>query len=219
MDNPGLPSEELSIVLDDINRVNRLLGGFKFSLQAIKKAIHTLPKQENVTILDLGCGEGSLLRYLDKHLKPANVQLIGVDLNPQSIALAKQSTRSERISYICADIRQIDTDRINCDILTCMLTLHHLSDAEIRGLLQAVKPVVRHKIIINDLHRHILAYLSFKLVSPILLKHPISRYDGLVSIASGFKTKELNQYATECGFVDHRIDWKWSFRYIWTIDL
>lgn len=219
MDDPDLPEEELAVILNDINRVNKLLGGLLFSLNAVKKAIAEINTAETITIMDLGCGDGTLLRYLDDHIAQKNVSFIGIDLNAKSINRAKKLTSSSRISYVQEDIRKVDKSQESCDILISMLTFHHLDDTEIVGVLNVAKQIVSHKIIINDLHRHFLAYLSFKIVSPILLEHAISKYDGLVSIASAFKTKDFKQYATSCGLYNYSVDWKWSFRYIWTIDL
>jgi len=61
MDNPNLGVHELKKVFKDINRVNNLLGGSKISLNALWKLIKDCPK-ESYTILDMGCGDGFMLR-------------------------------------------------------------------------------------------------------------------------------------------------------------
>lgn len=217
MDDPALDLSILQRAVDDINHVNRVLGGFKFTLNAIKKELENYLDQP-ITIVDAGCGDGEMLRYLDDHLDHSQLTFIGLDFAAGSIekAIIKSKGRS-RLRFRESDILQLDPTSIQCDILISSLTMHHFNDEEIINFLVKFKEITTKCIIINDLHRHRLPFLFFKYFSALILKHEISRHDGLISIASGFKPRDFKKYALAARIKNDRWTWKWSFRFIWII--
>lgn len=219
MDDPTLDEVTLQNAVDDINKVNNLLGGFKFMLEAVKKELAKYPDQE-FTIVDAGCGDGEMLRYLEKHLKNEKLSFLGLDFAARSIEKARlKSEGLSRLRFRESDILKIQPQDISCDILISSLTMHHFSDVEIVEFLTKFKEITTKSIIINDLHRHWLAFVFFKYLSPIFIKHEISRHDGLISIASGFKVQDFKKYAAAIGINNDRWTWKWSFRFIWIIPI
>ena len=45
----------------------------------------------------------------------------------------------------------------------------------------------------------------------------IARHDGLVSVARGFRKKDLEDLSQEIPVTKHQINWKWAFRYQWLL--
>jgi 2-polyprenyl-3-methyl-5-hydroxy-6-metoxy-1,4-benzoquinol methylase len=220
MDDPELPASDLHQATDDINRVNRLLQGFKLSHQAIARVIAEREAGSAFTIVDLGCGDGEFLRYLSDKTKGKNLQLIGIDLSERSIEHARKlSVNYHNIKFQQGDITQLTKEDLNCDIIHSMLTFHHLDNHQITTLLQSCGRLASNKIIINDLHRHRLAYLAFRIFGKAIVRHPISYHDGLISVCSGFKKRELESLSVQSGLTDFDIQWHWGFRYLWTINL
>ncbi|MFT6799935.1 MAG: 2-polyprenyl-3-methyl-5-hydroxy-6-metoxy-1,4-benzoquinol methylase [Nonlabens sp.] len=219
MDDPKLDEVTLQHAVDDINTVNNLLGGFKFMLQAVKKEVSKHPDQALV-IVDAGCGDGEMLRYLEAHLIREDISFLGLDFAARSIEKACDKSKGlSRLSFRERDILQINPSELQCDILISSLTMHHFDDAEIVSFLSKFKQITTKSIIINDLHRHRIAFLFFKYISPIFIKHEISKHDGLISIASGFKGRDFKKYAAAIGTKNDRWTWKWSFRFIWIIPI
>ena len=72
-------------------------------------------------------------------------------------------------------------------------------------------------VVINDLQRSKLAYYLFKGFSAIFIRTAMARRDGLISIGSGFTREELQDFAKDLPMVQHRIRWKWAFRYVWVM--
>lgn len=220
MDDPKLDAKTLKGATDDINRINRLLGGFDMTADAIAEVAETMSGSEQIHVLDFGCGDGEMLRYLYQRFGRRKFKFTGLDVSSNSISRARELSRGvPGIRFCESDILTTPPEQIKCDILICTLTLHHFSDMQIIELLNRFKMVASRAIIINDLHRHRLAYHFFRLFSPIFTQNRISQHDGLISIASGFKRKELEYYASEAGLQHYTLEWKWSFRYIWTIHL
>jgi 2-polyprenyl-3-methyl-5-hydroxy-6-metoxy-1,4-benzoquinol methylase len=217
MDDPRLSPEKLRQTYDDIGRANRLLGGDGVTLAAINHLISKNP-QKTYSIIDVGCGNGALLRKICHAFRKRNlaVALTGIDINETAITLAKEaSVDYPEIAFDRVDILQKESFSQKADIVISTLTMHHLSEDRIPLFLQCLAKMTRIGIIINDLQRSRSAYYLFKLFSVIFIKTKIAKNDGLVSIRSGFTKKELLQYSTRLPDFDHEIRLKWAFRYVW----
>lgn len=217
MDDFSLKGEELRDALDKIASINQLLGGNHLTLQGVKKLIHT---KEEITIVDVGCGNGDMLRTLADFANKNNFKfnLIGIDANAFTIDYAKKlSTKHTNINYKCEDIFSEYFSQLNYDIVLCTLTLHHFKNKQINYLIQLFCKQARIGIIINDLHRNIIAYRAFQLICFIFRLNKMSKEDGLVSILRGFKKQELINFSERNKLENYTIHWKWAFRYQWII--
>ncbi|MEZ4971203.1 MAG: methyltransferase domain-containing protein [Flavobacteriaceae bacterium] len=219
MDDPHLDTLSLQRVYADINRVNTVLKGFSLSLRAIEKIMAENP-QDSYTIIDVGCGDGSMLGKMAEFYKdkPVNLDLLGVDLNSKSIALAQENFKEySNIRFLELDILGPEAGELQCDILLCTLTLHHFDSNEIPIFLNQFVKLCRLGIVINDLHRSKLSYHLFRLFSLIFIKTKIAKHDGLVSIKSAFTKLDLINFSIDLPHVEHDICWRWAFRYLWII--
>ncbi|MFS4456960.1 methyltransferase domain-containing protein [Maribacter sp. 2304DJ31-5] len=219
MDDFGGTPEAFQEVLVDISRVNRVLGGNRITLNAVFKLITENPKK-SYTILDVGCGEGTMLRTLARAAKKRTIglKLIGVDLNTDALKIGREnSTDFPEIEYREQDVLQGDIKNLKCDIIITTLTMHHFSDMEIKRFIKRFSNITSLGIIVNDLHRSRLAYYLYKLFSLFFIKTRTAKIDGLISIRRGFLKSDLKSLASSITGVQHEIHWKWAFRYVWTI--
>lgn len=219
MDNPNLGIHELKKVFKDINRVNAMLGGNAISIQSLWKLIQNSSKK-SYTILDMGCGDGYMLRKAALFLRKRHidVQLIGMDLREDILTIARTASKDfPEISYIKQDVLALNPDEFQCDILLCTLTMHHFNNEEIVVFLNKFISISKIGVVINDLQRSKIACYLFKIFRFIFLKTTIAKKDGLTSIQSGFLKSELQQFAKNIPNVIHTIDWKWAFRYVWVM--
>jgi hypothetical protein len=95
------------------------------------------------------------------------------------------------------------------------LFLHHFKENELVNLLSQIRQKTSLGIVVNDLHRHPIAYYLFKLLS-LVIKNEMVKQDGLTSILRGFKKEELEEISEKIK-VKSQIQWKWAFRYQWII--
>jgi 2-polyprenyl-3-methyl-5-hydroxy-6-metoxy-1,4-benzoquinol methylase len=219
MDDFSMEGEILRDALDKIASINKLLGGNQVTLQGVKTLIAQVPKEKEISILDVGCGNGDMLRTLDAYAKKhgLNFRLHGIDANDYTIRHAESlSADYPKISYSTEDIFDYQLDS-NYDIILCTLTLHHFKDPELLRLLQFFKDKSRLGIVINDLHRSALAYYLFQVICALFRLNDMSREDGLVSILRGFKEKDLHAYSKALKFKSYSVKWKWAFRYQWIV--
>jgi 2-polyprenyl-3-methyl-5-hydroxy-6-metoxy-1,4-benzoquinol methylase len=219
MDDFSLQGEELRVALDQIARINQLLGGNKVTLEGIKKVIPS-NKTETITIADIGCGNGDMLRMLSDFAQKNKLdfKLIGIDANEFTINYAKKlSVAYPNIDYQCVDIFSEDFKTLKFDIILCTLTLHHFTNEQILNIITTFRDNAKTGIIINDLHRSKLAYRLFELICFIFKLNRMSRQDGLISILRGFKKNELEEFSKKLNLKNYNINWKWAFRYQWII--
>lgn len=216
MDDPNIEPEILAAAVSDIHKVDRLLGGLRFTIKAINQLIKTIDGK--VHIVDFGCSDGLLIRELAKIFKGDRFEFTGIDLSMQSIHNARKLTDDCRIKYVAQDITTVQPNDLQADIITCNLTLHHFNDEQIIELLKKFYELTRYAIVINDLHRNRAAFYLFKCFAPLIIKNEISIHDGLISVASGFKRKDFKRYAGLAQLKRHKINWKWSMRYLWIIN-
>lgn len=217
MDDPATSPQDLAYAVRDINKVNGLLGGYAFTYRAVLKLLKQRPINSRTTIVDMGCSDGDILRWLAARLPEENLRFIGIDVAEKSIIAARDRTQDSRISYQVLDIHDATPAVLDCDILLCTLTLHHFDDREVVRLLRSFVRIAGTAVVINDLHRHIVAYRLFQGLSRLLSFAPISIHDGLVSIASGFTRSGLKIFLQKADITRYEISWKWSFRYLITI--
>lgn len=219
MDNFDLKGRELAEILKDLNRVNAVLGGNKVTINGIKKVLKEHPVKE-LRILDVGCGDGSMLREVAKfgRKKEWDMRLLGVDANEGAIAIAREGSEAfPEIQYEVQNIFSDEFKKQKFDLILCTLTLHHFKDNEIRQLLEIFVNSCRLGIVINDLQRSRTAYRLFKLFSAVFLKKEIAKKDGLTSILRGFKQEDLKAYGHNLDVSFQEINWKWAFRYQWVL--
>jgi len=220
MDDFTLKGEELRLALDQIASINQFLGGNTITLGGIKKLLKKTDVSQPIIIVDVGCGNGDMLRMLADYGTKNNLKfkLIGIDANAFTIAYAKRlSENFPNIEYQCIDIFSEEFSTLKFDIVLCTLTLHHFSNEEILNLITTFNKNASLGVVINDLERSKLAYRLFQLVCIVFNLNKMSREDGQVSILRGFKRQELEEFSKKINLKKYTINWKWAFRYQWII--
>lgn len=220
MDDFYLEGEELRLALDKIAQINKLLGGNRLTLEGVKTLLKQADKTQAITIADIGCGNGDMLRMLSDYgrKKGYSLKLVGIDANAYTIDYARKlSQEYPDIEYKCMDIFDNDFENVAYDVVLCTLTLHHFTDEDILKLIATFNKNANIGVVINDLHRSKLAYRLFSIASGLLNLNKMSREDGLTSILRGFRRGELQQFAKKLNLKNSLIRWKWAFRYQWII--
>lgn len=220
MDDFSIEGKDLRNTLDQIAQINRLLGGNNITLNGVERLVQRIPKSEEITIIDLGCGNGDMLRALSQYADKNewNFKLIGVDANEFTINYARElSALYPNITYLVNDIFSEKIENLDYDIALGTLTLHHFNEEELLRLMRNLHKNAGIGIVINDLQRNAIAYRLFQLVCLIFRLDEMPKKDGLISILRGFKKHELKQFSEKLKFSNYTIRWKWAFRYQWII--
>ncbi len=220
MDDFSLEGEHLTDALDKIAKINQFLGGNALTLNGVKKLIVKIPKTQLITIVDLGCGNGDMLRTLADYAarNQRRFKLVGIDANQFTVNYAiNSSIKYPNIEYLSEDIFETNFENINFDIALCTLTLHHFKDNDIIRIIENLERNARIGIVVNDLHRSKIAYRLFQMIAMVFNLNEMSRKDGLTSILRGFKKEELISFSRKLRNSSSSVKWKWAFRYQWII--
>ena len=220
MDDFELQGPALEEIFQDLHKVNSWLGGNSISLDGVRKLLESTCFDQPVSIMDIGCGDGSLLKEVATYGREQGItmKLLGVDANKHAIEIAKQKTKDfPEIQYEAVDVFSEEFQERKVDIILCILTLHHFKDEQIVNLLQSFIKMAQLGVVINDLERSKTAYHLFQLFSAVFMKNEIAKKDGLTSIVRSFKRKDLIRYGKLLEIRKQDLNWKWAFRFQWVL--
>lgn len=215
MDEPDIPKEILIQNLQELDFINRILGGHRISLRGIRKLV--TDKNKLYHIVDLGCGSGDSMKYMARWAKSNGYQLrfTGVDKNPDAISFLKEHCKDyPEIDGVACDYRDFLKAGSNADIIYCSLFCHHLNNEELAELLDDLKKYTQTGFVFNDLHRSGLAYYGVYLITHLLNGSKLSKNDGPISVLRAFKAKELHELLQKAQIKKYSVNWKWAFRYL-----
>ncbi|MDC0177368.1 methyltransferase domain-containing protein [Polaribacter sp.] len=218
MDDFSIGGDLLRDTLDKLENINRWLGGNLVTVNSLKSVLKNHPKEAEITIVDIGCGHGDILRDVAKFGRKHDYKfkLIGIDANPTAIIYANElSTEYPELTFKTEDIFSDEFKNRKVDIVLATLFLHHFKEEQLVSFLSDTLKQTQKAIIVNDLHRHKLAYYLFMLLS-VFIKNKMIINDGLISVLRGFKRKDLEIMSQKVN-VKPQISWKWAFRFQWII--
>ncbi|MDB2385553.1 methyltransferase domain-containing protein [Polaribacter sp.] len=219
MDDFSIGGELLRDTLDKLENINRWLGGNKVTVKGLQNLLKNYPKDKTITIVDVGCGHGDILRDVAKfgRKKGYNFKLLGVDANPTAIEYANElSTNFPELEFKTQDIFSKEFQEQKFDVVLATLFFHHFKEKELTSFLRNTLQQTNIGIVVNDLHRNKLAYYLFMVLS-LFIKNNMIIEDGLTSILRGFKREDLEKISKELK-VKYSIQWKWAFRYLWILN-
>jgi 2-polyprenyl-3-methyl-5-hydroxy-6-metoxy-1,4-benzoquinol methylase len=218
MDDFSIGGDLLRDTLDKLENINRWLGGNLMTVKSLKKVLSNHPKEQEVVIADIGCGHGDILRDVAKFGRKNGykMKLIGMDANPTAIAYANElSTEFPELSFKTEDIFSDKFKNREFDVVLATLFLHHFKEPQLVSFLKNTLKQTKIAVIVNDLHRHKLAYYLFMLLSAFI-KNKMIIEDGLTSVLRGFKRNDLERISKKLK-VKPQISWKWAFRFQWIL--
>jgi 2-polyprenyl-3-methyl-5-hydroxy-6-metoxy-1,4-benzoquinol methylase len=218
MDDFSVDGPMLRKTLDSLDLINKWLGGTGVTLVGLKKVLDKQSKDKLYTIMDLGCGSGELLRKVADFGRSNGFKfkLIGIDANLNTIQYARElSLKYDNIEFHQCDILSKEFSEYQYDLVLSSLFLHHFTYRQLVDLLTLILDNASIGIVVNDLHRHRIAYYLFKMIS-IPISNRMVREDGLTSVLKGFKRRDLEKLTQEVQ-VSAEISWKWAFRYLWIL--
>jgi 2-polyprenyl-3-methyl-5-hydroxy-6-metoxy-1,4-benzoquinol methylase len=195
MDSPDLDPAVYERVLRDLARVNYWTLTARPTLRFLKRAAAS---RKAFSLLDVGFGHGDMLRAIARWTRRRGISatLVGVDLNPKSVAIARAATPSD----LAIDFREGDYQPLGpFDFVISAQVAHHMTDDQLRVFIRHMEENARLGWLISDLHRHGLAYRGFPLLARLMGVHRIVREDGRLSIARSFRPREWRPILEDAG--------------------
>lgn len=120
--NYGYSKDNQKIELDEKDEKNR------YSIQLY----HLVATGANITgkdILEVGCGRGGGLSYINRYLKPNFA--IGIDLNKKAIKFCNKKYSSEKIKFFQADAQKLNFEDNAFDVVINIESSHRYSRVDL----------------------------------------------------------------------------------------
>jgi 2-polyprenyl-3-methyl-5-hydroxy-6-metoxy-1,4-benzoquinol methylase len=215
MDDPTIVGCELRDALSQLRWINQVLGAAWPTLEGVHTLWRQAGKPTKLSLIDVGAGTGDqnrlLLRWAARHACDLTITL--VDIHPETCGHAQAYFGNEpRITVRVADL--FDLAPTSADIVTASLVLHHIPTERLPEALRALRRAARLGVVINDLHRHQIAYWVIRWATRILSRNRMIRHDAPLSIRRGFVPAELKALQQERDLTQLRFYWRPLFRYL-----
>jgi len=201
IDPPQPVSGELEGDLCNLRQLNRFFGSHRLVLQFLRRWI--LPGY-SLRIADLATGSGDIPRLVVNYARSigATVKIDAVDQQSSTLQIARKlSADYPEISYIEANVLQWQPDE-PYDIVLCSLALHHFGNNDAVLLLERVRQLSRKFVLVSDLRCGFLATTGVYLLTALIFREPMTRYDGRVSAARAFSFAEVRDLARSAGWTN-----------------
>jgi len=215
MDDRTIGGAELVQALRELRWINRLLGGAWPVREGVRRLWTQVGCPPRLSILDVGAGSGdvnrALLRWADQQALDLRITLI--DIHPETCAEAAAYYQDEpRVQVQQGDLFDLAPNQ--ADIVTASLFLHHFTDAQLPAAWSALLRAARIGVVVNDLHRHPVAWIGIRVATQLLSRNRMIRHDGPLSVRRGFQAADFMRLRSLPGMFSLTYAWRPFFRYL-----
>jgi 2-polyprenyl-3-methyl-5-hydroxy-6-metoxy-1,4-benzoquinol methylase len=201
MDRPQPVSTELERDLKRIRQLNRWFGSYRLICHFVRRWIKP---GDTMRIVDLATGSGDIPRLIVHYARKigAKVEIDALDRQSATLEIARElSTAYPEISYHATNI--LDWSPAEAyDIVLCTLVLHHFSDEDAVRVLRHCRDSSRDFVLVSDLRRGFLATVGVYLLTALVFREPMTRYDARLSAERAFSFSEMRKLAMRAGWQD-----------------
>ena len=215
LDLDEAPFEEVKDSLQDVQRVNRYLSGYRVLLHHIGLFFDRHDSSQPLQILDAATGSADqpleVVRYARRRGVP--VQITAIDINHKMLRFAQEEARGfSEIRFVQCDALNMPFAEGSFDVVINSLALHHFSREHAVTLLKSFSKLARRGVIVNDLHRSRVAYTSIYILTRLLTQNRLTRYDAPVSVMNAFTPEEMRTMAEEAGWRQFEVHRHFPYR-------
>lgn len=201
LDEPAHAPGELEQSLAQVAEVNRMLGGTRAVLRALRP--FATPGSE-LRVLDIGTGSADIPLAIARWAARRSVQvrIVATDVHPQMrrIAAAGTAPFARVISVEDADALALPYGDDDFDVALLSLTLHHFDGDDPITVLREAARVTRRAIIVNELERCRANWYGARLLAHTRWRgNRLTRHDGPLSVRRAFTPGELHTLARRAG--------------------
>ena len=204
MDRPQPVSQELEVDLDNLIRINRHFGSHRLIRGFLRR---WLKPGNRYRLLDLCTASGDIPRAMVDWARRRQIMLEidAVDFQPSTLEIARRwSTHYREIHFREGDAREITGDPASYDFVFCSLALHHFSEEDAVRVLRRCRELARRAVLVADLERGLLAAAGVWLMTAVLYRAPMTKYDARASVRRAFSYREFQTLAIRAGWQSYQ---------------
>lgn len=203
MDAPDADPRELARSLADLRGVNRWLGGTRVVLHHLARLVAAHPQRE-YRVLDVATGSADIPLHVADwgRRRGLRIRVVATDAHPATLTEARARVAADPdVTAEPADAMALPYDDGAFDFVLCSTALHHFNtDDECVRVLRELDRVARLGAVVNDLRRSRAALVGANLLAATVWRtHPITRYDGPLSVRRAFTPAELRALGRAAG--------------------
>ena len=216
MDDLACQGEVVDQTLRELEIINRWLGGNVVTIQGLHRLLRLRDRTALTLVADIGCGSGDMAVRMAEWARERkrNVEVIGIDANPNIIRYALSQPRPRPgVSFKVINVLDSEFAQLKFDIVVATLFMHHFTRDQLIGLFRTLKQQTTTGFVVNDIHRHFLAYHSIRLLTYLFSRSAMVRYDAPLSVRRAFTRRELEEILRLADIDSYTLRWKWAFRW------
>lgn len=217
MDREPLTDADAREILEALERINRMLGGWRATLIHLRRFSRQWKPGQRVRFVDWGTGGADLPRAIVRWARRRGFrfEVVGVDNNSPVLRYARHACRDyPEIRLVHADIDHGLPDRFTCDYALSSLCLHHLDEPQIVGMLRRSDRMAERGMIMNDLRRSARARAWIWALTRLARVHPMVQHDAPLSVERSFTSEDLNRLALQAGLRYLRVFPHFAYRLV-----
>ena len=199
MDRPQPVSPELEQDLRSIRQLNHWFGSHRIVRRFVCRWVK---RGARMRIVDLATGSGDIPRLIvDRARKVgARVEIVALDRQSATLEIARKlSVDYSEISFVEADILEFNPPS-GYDLVLCSLALHHFSNHDAVRVLRRCLELSHKFVLVSDLRRGWLGMIGVYLLTALIFRTAMTRYDARLSMARAFSFAELDELARRAGW-------------------
>jgi len=201
----GTPFEVIGS-LRDLRSFNRWFGGVSTVRQLLQAVIGDSSGQE-LSVLDVACGEGYLARRMQEEFRQQGVRLRFALLDRSTVHLPPNGT----IPKIAGEALNLPFQPASFDFVLTSLFVHHLAPDDAVSFAQEALRVCRSAVLVHDLIRHPL-HLMLAYAGAPFYRSRITRNDAPASVWQAYTVEEMRGFFQQAGAADVEIRTHYLYR-------
>jgi ubiquinone/menaquinone biosynthesis C-methylase UbiE len=209
LDSDAGTPREIAASLRDLDRINIWFGGDRASASMIRSIAQRTGKTD-LTLLEVAAGSGRSARRVAELVRRQGIN-VSLTLLDRRASHVSESSGIGNAQVVVADALSLPFADASFDITSCSLFTHHLSEPQVVQFANEALRVTRTAVIINDLVRHPLHYVTTYAGLP-LFRSRITWNDAPASVRQSYRRNEMRQLLSQVRSSRFEINSHYLFR-------
>lgn len=201
MDRRQPVSRELEVDLENLARINRHFGSYRLIRHFLRRWFRP---GGSYRVLDLCTGAGDIPRMIVDWARRRRIalEIEAIDFQASTVQIARRgSTGYPEIVFRHGNVLQLPLQPPGSyDFVFCSLALHHFSADDAGRILRTCRTLAARAALVADLERGWFARVAVWLLTAVLYRAPMTKFDARLSVRRAFTFAELGAIARSAGW-------------------